>query len=87
MICRSDKYNIINSMKNKYSISFLCSIIGVSRSGHYKRNSRQTSPDRDYGVKQKILEIAAHNYIYWYNNIRIQSKLKYRTPVEYKCAV
>lgn len=32
------------------------------------------------------LEIAVHNYIYWYNNVRIQSKLKYRTPVEYKCA-
>jgi putative transposase len=85
VICKSDKYNIIHSMKNKYTINFLCSIIGVSRSGYYKWNSRQASPDRDYGVKQRILEIYnKSNKVYGYRRIKATLLKKYNLNINHK---
>ena len=39
-------YEIIEEMKSKYPVNFLCQIMGVNRSGYYKWKSRQGKPNR-----------------------------------------
>ncbi|WP_227859119.1 IS3 family transposase, partial [Clostridioides sp. ES-S-0056-01] len=51
----SDKFKTIKLMSRKYSISSMCKLIGVSRSGYYKwlSYSKKTS---DRGIKDRIIK-------------------------------
>lgn len=113
VISKIESFKIIYSLRNKFSISLLCDISIVSRSGYYKWCTRKKQ-DKDTFFIKKILSVykkskkvygyrrikVAQNkynckeelfnyiekYIYWYNIERFQSKLKKRTPVEYRSA-
>lgn len=85
MIHTVDKYRIIHSMRSNYTVSFLCSIIGVSRSGYYKWMLKQKSPDRDYNLKQKIMEIYNKSKkIYGYRRIKAALFKSYKIKVNHK---
>jgi transposase InsO family protein len=58
-------------MRSKYNVKFLCSLIGISRSGYYKWLSREKSPDRDCTLKDTILEIYNKSKkVYGYRRIK-----------------
>ncbi|HGM1082326.1 TPA: IS3 family transposase [Clostridioides difficile] len=85
MIHTVDKYRIIHSMRSNYTVSFLCSIIDVSRSGYYKWMLKQKSPDRDYDLKQKIIDIYNKSKkVYGYRRIKATLFKNYKIKVNHK---
>lgn len=56
MICKSNKFSAIHNLKDKYPISILCEIAGVSRSGYYNWLKLNNKPDKDTIIKEHILE-------------------------------
>ena len=57
MINKNNIFKTIHNLKNKYSISILCKIGKVSRSGYYKWINSNINNDKDSDLKSKILEI------------------------------
>ncbi|HGM3893471.1 IS3 family transposase [Clostridioides difficile] len=51
----SDKFKTIKLMSRKYSISSMCKLIGVSRSGYYKWLS-YSKKSSDRGIKDRIIK-------------------------------
>ena len=49
-----DEYEIIYSLKDRYSIKFLCKIMSVNRSGYYRWLARKDKLNR-YEQDRKIL--------------------------------
>lgn len=61
------KYQAIFKNKDAYSISFLCTFFGVSRSGYYKWLRQKDKPDRDLTLGKLIQECqqkTKHTYGY-----------------------
>lgn len=52
----SVKYNVIYRHREKYSISEMCRIFGVSRSGYYSYVQRMDVPAKDLPLAEKIRE-------------------------------
>jgi transposase InsO family protein len=82
-------YTIIQELRGQYSVSLLCSIAGVSRSGYYKWEKRQQNPSlktvENEGLKEKILECYQDvNGIYGYPRIKVWLQQKYGIRVNHK---
>ena len=68
----SVKYNIIYQHRGKYSISEMCRIFGVSRSGYYSYVKRMDSPAKDLPLAEKIRECQAEcKQTYGYRRVHI----------------
>ena len=52
----SVKYKVIYRHREKYSISKMCRLFGVSRSGYYGYVKRMEAPDKDLPLAEKIRE-------------------------------
>ena len=63
----SVKYKVIYRHSEKYSISEMCRIFGVSRSGYYDYVKRMDKPAKDLSLAEKIKECqeaCKHTYGY-----------------------
>ncbi len=68
----SVKYMVIYRHKEKYSISKMCRLFGVSRSGYYEYVSRMDVPAWDLPLAEKIRECQAEcGKIYGYRSVHI----------------
>lgn len=68
----SVKYNIIYRHREKYSISEMCRIFGVSRSGYYSYVQRMDVPAKDLPLAEKIRECQAEcKQTYGYRRVHI----------------
>ena len=68
----SVKYNVIYQHRGKYSISEMCRIFGVSRSGYYSYVKRMDSPAKDLPLAEKIRECQAEcKQTYGYRRVHI----------------
>ena len=68
----SVKYNVIYRHREKYSISEMCRIFGVSRSGYYSYVKRMDVPAKDLPLAEKIRECqAACRSTYGYRRVQI----------------
>lgn len=79
----SIKYQVIYKHKDKYSISKMCKIFGVSRSGYYAYLKRKDVPDRDLPLADKIRECQKSNHkTYGYRRVHIWLERQgiYRNP-------
>lgn len=84
MIRHKDKYEIINNLKNIYSVKLLCELANVSRSGYYAWSSRQTV-DRCKDIKEKILEVYTESKnVFGYRRIKIALKRKFNIIINHK---
>lgn len=84
MIRHKDKYEIINNLKNIYSVKLLCELANVSRSGYYAWSSRQTV-DRCEDIKEKILEVYTESKnVFGYRRIKIALKRKFNIIINHK---
>ena len=57
----SVKYNVIYRHKDKFSVSWMCRLFNVSRSGYYGYVKRMDTPDRDLPLADKIRECQAES--------------------------
>lgn len=68
----SVKYNVIYRHREKYSISEMCRIFGVSRSGYYSYVQRMDVPAKDLPLAEKIRECQAEcRQTYGYRRVHI----------------
>ena len=68
----SVKYNVIYRHREKYSISEMCRIFGVSRSGYYSYVKRMDVPAKDLPLAEKIRECQAEcKQTYGYRRVHI----------------
>ena len=68
----SVKYNVIYRHREKYSISEMCRIFGVSRSGYYSYVKRMDEPAKDLPLAEKIRECQAEcKQTYGYRRVHI----------------
>lgn len=68
----SVKYNVIYRHREKYSISEMCRIFGVSRSGYYSYVQRMDVPAKDLPLAEKIRECQAEcKQTYGYHRVHI----------------
>ena len=68
----SIKYNVIYRHREKYSISEMCRIFGVSRSGYYSYVKRMDVPVKDLPLAEKIRECQAEcKQTYGYRRVHI----------------
>lgn len=68
----SVKYNVIYRHREKYSISEMCRIFGVSRSGYYSYVQRMDVPAKDLPLAEKIRECQAEcKQTYGYRRVHI----------------
>ena len=77
------KYQVIYKHRNKYSISEMCRLFKVSRSGYYKYLNRKDIPDRDLPLANKIEECQDINHkTYGYRRVHIWLERQgiYRNP-------
>ena len=77
------KYQIIYKHRGKYSISEMCRLFGVSRSGYYKYLSRKDILDKDLQLANKIEECQEiHHKTYGYRRVHIWLERQgiYRNP-------
>ena len=66
------KYRVIYRHKDKYSISEMCRILGVSRSGYYGFVNRMDKPARDLELSELIRECQQENkQTYGYRRVAI----------------
>ncbi|MCU5274269.1 hypothetical protein OCA15_16720 [Bacillus cereus] len=61
VVSKTKKFEVIHEMKKTgYTVTILCDIAGVTRSGYYKWIKRHTTPSKkqskDIEIKKKILE-------------------------------
>ena len=66
------KYRAIRTNKYSFSIAYLCQFFGVSRSGYYAWLKRIEKPDKDFSLRDQIIECQkkAHN-TYGYRRVKI----------------
>ena len=77
------KYQIIYKHRGKYSISEMCRLFKVSRSGYYKYLSRKDILDKDLRLANKIEECQEiHHKTYGYRRVHIWLERQgiYRNP-------
>ena len=68
----SVKYNVIYRHREMYSVSEMCRIFGVSRSGYYSYVKRMDAPARDLPLAEKIRECQAEcKQTYGYRRVHI----------------
>ena len=68
----SVKYKVIYRHSEKYSISEMCRIFGVSRSGYYDYVKRMDKPAKDLSLAEKIKECqGAGKHTYGYRRVHI----------------
>ena len=68
----SVKYNVIYRHREKYSISEMCRIFGVSRSGYYSYVKRMDVPAKDLPLAEKIRECQTEcKQTYGYRRVHI----------------
>lgn len=68
----SVKYNVIYRHREKYSISEMCRIFDVSRSGYYSYVKRMAAPAKDLPLAEKIRECQAEcKQTYGYRRVHI----------------
>ena len=68
----SVKYNVIYRHREKYSISEMCRIFGVSRNGYYSYVKRMDVPAKDLPLAEKIRECQAEcKQTYGYRRVHI----------------
>lgn len=85
MINKNNIFRTIHNLKNKYSISILCKIGKVSRSGYYKWIHSNINNDKDLDLKFKILEIYNNSKkVYGYRRIKIAIFRAYGLIVNHK---
>jgi putative transposase len=78
------KYRIVQSVSEKYPITELCTILGVSRSGYYRYLSRQ-GVDKDLETKERIKAIyEQRNGTYGYRRIEDELERQYGENVNHK---
>ena len=79
----SVKYNVIYRHREKYSISEMCRIFGVSRSGYYSYVKRMDVPAKDLPLAEKIRECQVEcKQTYGYRRVHIwlEKKKIYSNP-------
>ena len=77
------KYQVIYKHRNKYSISEMCRLFKVSRSGYYKYLSKKDILDKDLQLANKIEECQEiHRKTYGYRRVHIWLERQgiYRNP-------
>ena len=68
----SVKYLVIYRHSEKYAISEMCRILGVSRSGYYDFVSRMDKPEKDAGIAKRVRECQElSRYTYGYRRVHI----------------
>ena len=68
----SAKYRVIYRNKEKYSIQFMCSFFGVSRSGYYDFVKRIEKPDQDEPIAALITRCQQEtNKTYGYRRVKL----------------
>ena len=68
----SVKYLVIYRHSEKYAISEMCRIFGVSRSGYYDFVSRMDKPEKDAGLAKRVRECQElSRYTYGYRRVHI----------------
>ncbi|QWH64245.1 IS3 family transposase (plasmid) [Bacillus mycoides] len=90
VVSKTKKFEIIHEMKKTgYTVTILCDIAGVTRSGYYKWILRHTTPSKkqseDIEIKKKIL--ACHKKlrgIYGYRRIQVWLKATYNLHLNHK---
>lgn len=85
MIKTTNKYNLVFQLSCKYSVSLLCEIAEVSRSGYYKYLKRSAKPDTDKFLKECILKIYNENKkVYGYRRIKVALKREFQIIINLK---
>ncbi|QWH64199.1 IS3 family transposase (plasmid) [Bacillus mycoides] len=90
VVSKTKKFEVIHEMtKTGYTVTILCDIAGVTRSGYYKWILRHTTPSKkqseDIEIKKKIL--ACHKKlrgIYGYRRIQVWLKATYNLHLNHK---
>ena len=68
----SAKYRVIYRHREKYSIQFMCSFFGVSRSGYYDFVKRIEQSDRDEPIAKLIMDCQRKtNQTYGYRRVKL----------------
>ena len=84
VISKVESFKIIYSLRNKFSISLLCDIAIVSRSGYYKWCSREKQ-DKDAFFIKKILHVYKKSKnVYGYRRIKVALKREFGLIVNTK---
>ncbi|UYZ14564.1 IS3 family transposase [Brevibacillus sp. WF146] len=86
---QSKSYSIIHEMMGTYSVSLLCSVSGVSRSGFYKWVKQQQNPSRKMVEDEKLKEMIREchqevNGIYGYPRVTVWLTQRYGIHVNRK---
>jgi putative transposase len=86
---QSRTYAIIHEMMGIYSVSLLCSVAGVSRSGFYKWVKQQQNPSRKMVENEKLKEMIREchqevNGIYGYPRVTVWLAQRYGIHVNRK---
>jgi len=84
-----EKFIIIQTMADRYSIQMLCTLAEVSRSGYYKWLIRMQSPSakrlEDEQIKEKVKECHEKiNKIYGYRRVKTWLERKYKLHINHK---
>jgi len=84
-----EKFTIIQTMADRYSIQMLCTLAEVSRSGYYKWLIRMQSPSakrlEDEQIKEKVKECHEKiNKIYGYRRVKTWLERKYKLHINHK---
>lgn len=84
MIPLINKFEIIDSMKDKYSIKLLCKVANASRSGYYAWKHRKQI-DKHKELKEKILNVYNKSkQVYGYRRIKVALKKEYGLIINHK---
>lgn len=84
MITLINKFEIIDSMKDKYSIKLLCKVANASRSGYYAWKHRKQI-DIHNDLKDKILNVYNKiKKVYGYRRIKVALKKEYGLIINHK---
>ena len=66
------KFAAIDSIKEKYGVSYLCEYFGVSRSGYYAWRKRKARPNWDVTLAELIRQCQQKtNYTYGYRRVKL----------------
>lgn len=70
--CKALRYKVIHRFRDRFTVSELCKLLGVSRSGYYKWLNRKDCPDKDQVIADLIAECheKAHR-TYGYRRVKI----------------
>lgn len=84
MISKREVFKVIYSLSTKFSVSLLCDIAMVSRSGYYKWSANKKEIKDDF-FKRKILEVYKKSKnIYGYRRIKVALKKDFELIVNKK---